>query len=101
MAFSKESRQQILNRGKGETERHTGAGYDFGHVEAAHLDHDKNSDQYQCADNGILLTPVQHYISHILGEDAAFAYNQGSANLIWARLTEDQKAYIEWLDSQP
>lgn len=102
MAFSKEVRIEIRKRDDNEPVSVV-AGYDFGSVECAHYNHDRNFEGYNSPDNGEVQNRPQHYINHMVaaheGIDNGLDYNGNvrAAQLIWSRMTEDERAYLFYL----
>lgn len=88
-AFSRNVRQQILNRDKvdvwtGETDK----------LEAAHITHDKQDPLYNDTSNGRMLTTKHHYLDHLnrAGRNGlSIAGNDAALRLIWKRLSESER----------
>jgi hypothetical protein len=78
MAFSKESRQEMLERAEYKSELDGSTG----RLEACHFSHDKRAEYYDDPYNGIVLTIEQHKWQHEqaarLAKEVAFQYPEGS-----------------------
>jgi len=79
----------------------TPEGYDFGSNECSHINHDRNSPEYQAPDNGEYLNRPQHWSRHRLAELGEIAngltreQNKWARKKIWERMTDDEKDYIK------
>ena len=78
-------------------------GYDFGKNECSHINHYRNSPDYQNPDNGKYLNRPQHWIRHRLAElgeiDNGLNPNQNkrARKLIWGREEDDEKFYTNYI----
>ncbi len=95
MAFERKYRQEIINNSLD-----TPTGYDFGHNEAAHIDHDRKSDHYQDPANGTWVNRPVHWMQHRFAEieeidnGLPIEGNKWAREKIWERMTDDEKAYV-------
>ncbi len=98
MAFTRAVRKIISNRDgdksvwSGETE----------HLEAAHIQHNRDHPRYNDASNGRMLTRREHYVDHYNrhGRNGLnTGQNKWSLNMIWSRLSDDEKQGLKPPDS--
>lgn len=67
-----------------------------GPLEAAHINHDRSSPNYNSPSNGRSLTPTNHYIDHTIrdgtpGLGLTKPANDAARRLIWERVPEEKK----------
>ena len=77
-------------------------GYDFGHNECSHHDHQRDTGYYNSAENGHLVNRPEHWTEHRLAELGEI-YNGLNKNQIkrareqiWNRMSDDEKAYLKY-----